>query len=338
MPTNKNITLGQLQLALARVKAYDESKYSQLGHIHNTGEVTSLTGYVINGGGATTGQEMRIALSEGDTLNEALGKLDKSIFNVVSNIGSIDVSNHTHNDIYYKKTEIDDFIGELEDADADNLLEAKNYADIAVANLVDKAPEHLDTLKELADALANDGEFAVTMLDTLALKVAGPDTATVDHIAVFSQADGKAIKDSGFTIETSVPPGALFTDYKVQTAPNASAAIYFAGTTVAAGETNTLSVNNKFYIDGGQERIVAPNFEGHLFGKADTAGTADTALKTQAALTIKFNDTEAGVFDGSVAKEVIITPEAIGAPDLEYAAKASNSEVEDMLNGLFGAE
>jgi hypothetical protein len=43
-------------------------------------------------------------------------------------------------------------------------------------------------------------------------KVAGPASAVNNQIAVFDGTTGKIIKDSGFTIETSVPAGAVFTD------------------------------------------------------------------------------------------------------------------------------
>ena len=42
--------------------------------------------------------------------------------------------------------------------------------------------------------------------------VMGPNSATDSQIAVFDGATGKAIKDSGFTIGTSVPANAVFTD------------------------------------------------------------------------------------------------------------------------------
>lgn len=42
--------------------------------------------------------------------------------------------------------------------------------------------------------------------------VTGPTTATANHVAVFKDATGKLIKDSGFTIAASVPANAKFTD------------------------------------------------------------------------------------------------------------------------------
>lgn len=43
-------------------------------------------------------------------------------------------------------------------------------------------------------------------------KVTGPASSTANRIATFSDTTGKVIKDSGYTISTSVPSGAVFTD------------------------------------------------------------------------------------------------------------------------------
>ena len=48
----------------------------------------------------------------------------------------------------------------------------------AIANLVDSSPDALDTLKELADALGNDPEFATTVLNLIGTKV---DKATYEE-------------------------------------------------------------------------------------------------------------------------------------------------------------
>jgi chromosome segregation ATPase len=47
--------------------------------------------------------------------------------------------------------------------DAATLASANAYTDMAIENLINGAPEFLDTLKELADALANDPNFAATI-------------------------------------------------------------------------------------------------------------------------------------------------------------------------------
>ncbi len=67
-------------------------------------------------------------------------------------------------------------------------------------------------VKDFATTAANaDWTVVQTNIDGA---VTGPASSTAAHVAVFSGAGGKTIKDSGFTIGTSVPAGAVFTDTK----------------------------------------------------------------------------------------------------------------------------
>ena len=64
------------------------------------------------------------------------------------------------------------------------LLEAKTYTDTKIASLVDTAPETLDTLNELAQALGNDPNFATTVTNQIGTKVdkiAGMGLSTNDY-------------------------------------------------------------------------------------------------------------------------------------------------------------
>lgn len=67
-------------------------------------------------------------------------------------------------------------------------------------------------VKDYATATANsDWTVVQTNIDGA---VTGPGSATDAHVAIFSGTTGKVIKDSGFTIKTSVPANAVFTDTK----------------------------------------------------------------------------------------------------------------------------
>lgn len=71
--------------------------------------------------------------------------------------------------------------------------------------------------------------------------VTGPASATAGHIAVFDGATGKVIKDGTYTIATSVPSNAVFTDTKVTSVDNhykpanGTTLIGIAGSPVTAG-------------------------------------------------------------------------------------------------------
>ena len=74
------------------------------------------------------------------------------------------------------------------------------------------------TTKTLNFAALTSGEVTTALGFTplksadLASYVTGPSTSVANRIVTFSDTTGKVVKDSGFTIATSVPAGALFTD------------------------------------------------------------------------------------------------------------------------------
>lgn len=65
----------------------------------------------------------------------------------------------------------------LEDGALDGYAK-EEYVDKKVSDLVNSAPETLDTLKELADALGNDANFAATVATNLGKKL---DTETYEE-------------------------------------------------------------------------------------------------------------------------------------------------------------
>ncbi|WP_262377317.1 MULTISPECIES: hypothetical protein [Pseudomonas] len=89
--------------------------------------------------------------------------------------------------------------------DAFTKTETSNAIHLAVADLVGSSPDALDTLKELADALGNDPNFATTMTNALAGKAAkattlagyGISTALGSEVIAGSN-DTKPITPAGF--------------------------------------------------------------------------------------------------------------------------------------------
>lgn len=61
------------------------------------------------------------------------------------------------------KSELIQEISDRQSGDASTLESAQSYADQKIAELVNSAPEVLDTLKELSDALGGDANFAATI-------------------------------------------------------------------------------------------------------------------------------------------------------------------------------
>ena len=59
--------------------------------------------------------------------------------------------------------------------DTNILSQANSYTDTAISNLIDSAPATLDTLNELAAALGDDPNFATTITNSIATKLASAD-------------------------------------------------------------------------------------------------------------------------------------------------------------------
>lgn len=101
----------------------------------------------------------------------------------------------------------------------DKISEALGYEPVSeekvediVKNCIGSAPDTLDTLNELANALNNDPNFSTTITNLIGEKLGKNETAA------------NAKKVNGLTVETAVPKNAKFTD-TVYTLPNASSSV-----------------------------------------------------------------------------------------------------------------
>jgi hypothetical protein len=74
--------------------------------------------------------------------------------------------------------------------DASTLSSAQAYADQKVADLVNGAPAILDTLKELSDALGADGNFAVTITNSIAAVQAEVDAEELARASAVTALEG----------------------------------------------------------------------------------------------------------------------------------------------------
>ena len=94
----------------------------------------------------------------------------------------------------------------IEDGDANALAQAKVYADSAIAGLVNSAPETLDTLKELADALGNDENFATTISESIGKVDAKVGNAAADGQAATGLfADLEQVRSDITAVESKIP-------------------------------------------------------------------------------------------------------------------------------------
>jgi len=180
--------------------------------------------------------------------------------------------------------------------------------------------------------------------------VVGPSSSTDGQIAIFDGATGKVIKDSGFTIATSVPENAVFTDTTYDVFDTTTDGLVPAAD--GSGETNKFlkgdgswaDPDNTTYTfaDGSNGSFtVTPSTNGTAgtaqtvsIGKPSTAGTAD---KVAHKLTVTVGDGGTGTgatgstteFDGDTQdKSISITPTTVGA-----AAKVHTHTADEVTVG-----
>ena len=250
MPTNDNIVYPILAFSLKdTTKDLIEAKYTQLGIkngtlvipnvagkdeilISNTGagrgiviDNTNGTGHAIE---ITAGKGIKVAKDPTENLELTTKQyVDNKVTNK-SNVG------HTHDDRYYTESEINDKLKAINDnigalLGANDALVFKGILDDThklpdthetgwtyrvnkVGTYAGKACEIGDLVICITDGLsANDAHWTVAQTN-IDGAVIGPASAVNNHVAIFNGANGKVIKDSGFTIGKSVPSNAVFTD------------------------------------------------------------------------------------------------------------------------------
>lgn len=117
--------------------------------------------------------------------------------------------------------------------------------------------------------------------------VTGPASSTANHIAIFSGTTGKVIADSGFTIGTSVPANALFTD--TDTKVTSAANHYTPSTDSGSALTKSASgATAAWSIDVVTGLTISRDTKGHVTGLSVTSGkvpanpNTDTKVKQTA--------------------------------------------------------
>ena len=147
----------------------------------------------------------------------------------------------------------------------------------AVTSLVNSSTATLDTLKELADAIGEDPNFATTMTTALAGKLGKNETAV------------NADKVNNLTVETAVPANAVFTDTTYENATTSTAGLM--STTDKAkldGVESGAQVNTITGVKGDNEstyRTGNVNITKANIGLGNVDNTADSAKSVSYAAT-----------------------------------------------------
>ena len=131
-------------------------------------------------------------------MNTKIGEINEAINGHVADLnaaisGKADTS-HNHDDMYYTETEIDVKIEDINEtintnvstlntaiaiAKSGAISESKSYTDTAIANLVDSAPEAMNTLNELAKAIGDHQTEYEAYVATVAANIATAKNETI---------------------------------------------------------------------------------------------------------------------------------------------------------------
>lgn len=133
----------------------------------------------------------------------------------------------------------------------------------AVTDLVNGSPAALDTLKELADALGNDANFAVTVMSALAGKVAKSGDALSGGFTTTAADDGtfsgtyrpnpgggnlrRGANDGAFTLAAPDAAGDYTVALLIENGSSAGA-VTMSGFTAVKGPAFTTTANHRFMV------------------------------------------------------------------------------------------
>ena len=224
---------------------------------------------------------------------------------------------------------------------------AETYTDTAVANLVNSAPATLNTLKELADAINDDANFATTIANSLATKItaSSTDVLTNKTISISSGIISAAGYDNidGFKGQSNIPVlqdgidkgGKISVDSNGVITVDVNGSTYSAGIAVIGGGTRIIIVTPNNTLTGKLE-----DFNAALIGNDFATQTDVSSLNTSISNAI---NTSEQYTDAAITSEVLSRNNAISTAKSEaistsegYTDSAISSEV-TRANGAYDA-
>ena len=210
---------------------------------------------------------------------------------------------------------------------AQSLTDAKAYTDDEISKLIGTAPDTLDTLGEISEALKNNAGIVDSIIAQIPTKVSQltNDSAYITKNSDITGTAAKATADSsGQQIDsTYIKKISLIATHNISTGERGSAfqltkgdnttssieipdknvtntlatttKAYVTGTTSATTNTGTQVFDTGVYLDTTAGKLVATTFAGALSGNASTA----SKLATARTIALTGSVTGSGSFDGS---------------------------------------
>lgn len=216
----------------------------------------------------------------------------------------------------------------------------KTYVGDEISALVNGAPETLDTLKELADALGNNENSVTTITTELGKKANSTDVYTkteTDNLL-----SGKAASSHNHAI-TDITNLSSTLDTKAEKEHTHS---YAGSSSVGGAATSANKVNstltwskgdtNGSFNGSANASFTIPTKTSELTNDSNfitTASTVNIANKVSHTISISGNGASMGSFDGSSDTDINITPSSIGAAAASHTHTIANiTDLETTLN------
>lgn len=239
---------------------------------------------------------------------------------------------------------------------------ANSYTDSKIADLINGAPETLDTLKEVADAISANADVVGALEDAIGTKANASDLTShtgnstihitssertkwnaaeanqnafsnvkidTTTIAADSETDTLTfVAGSNVTITPNVDTDTITisstdTDTKVTNTLNTTAKAYVTGTTSSTTNTGTQVFDTGVYLDTTAGQLVASKFKGALVGNADSATTATKANELTTARSIAISGGVTGTATNFNGTANISIP--VTAVNTDYLTNGSNT-------------
>lgn len=172
---------------------------------------------------------------------------------------------------------------------ADSNPATRLYVDNAISDLIDGAPEALNTLNELADSLAPKLDAPLTGTPTAPTAAVGTNTTQIATTAYVQGEISNVNGLSGVTADTdelNILDGATITTTQLNSIPDLApkASPIFTGTpklTVVDGETSTdVNIATTAFVQSEIAANNATNNEFEFVGKSSASGTTNTFTNT----------------------------------------------------------
>ena len=159
---------------------------------------------------ANAAQSSAESTASADATSKADAAEADAISTAASTAESKDVARMITSDAYADASEAAAILS-AENKDAVRATAANNYADAAVAAIVNGAPASLDTLNELAAAIADDASYSTTLTTLVGTKLALAGGAMTGAITTNSTFDGRNVSSDGSKLD-GIESGSNVTD------------------------------------------------------------------------------------------------------------------------------